>query len=681
MDKRAIGITIIDLFCGAGGFSEGFYQAGFDVVLGIDNWKPACETHETNSLGETRNIDLLKTDVDDVLLLKENLERKYGEIDIVIGSPPCTEFSYAKNGGKGDTEKGMVLVRRHLLFAALFKPRYWLMENVPRLEQVLNTECAGSRDAGWTISYEKLGISRNRFRELGLESDSLRIPNGIVLTASDFGTHQKRERFIAGCFPSELLDEQKVDCDTDVSLGGLIATLNKNLEEALKTGRVEDPNYPHHKVDRSMIRDYDYDTSLHPMYWEETRHLKRRHIQYGRMCLPEDLSAPARTIMATYNASSREALILETPKTVFYHGKERKVFRQPTVREVACIQGFPLGFQFAASRMNDRYKLIGNAVPCQLAYALGKSISEHIRKSSESGSEGFVQRANVTFARQKANHYLPIMPKPLKIVDEAGDAFRTNKEFRAKPTKLIRRKLLSSELQGSSCEIIFENTSIRGDDIVGGNIWKSCLQKGVGKTFHKVYMDEVSCFGIINAFNNSFNVEKRKALLRCLKQETDKGIPVLTSDWVELPRWSEEPDKYLHWVTEKRMRVCNTTTFQALFTEDREDIDDCVSPIDFFDGLDAIMLSAFCRNEFNQMHREMVNTRLLHDNGHHSQFLDSRIIPNVKDAQIPFVTMAAGLLSIQILWSMYRNDVCMKDEPYYSSLRSANQCICEWLSS
>ena len=104
MDNKK-GITVIDLFCGGGGLSEGFHQAGFDVVFGIDNWRPACETHEMNGLGETGNIDLLDFGVDDVLNLKKDLERRYGTIDIVIGSPPCTEFSFAKKGGRGDIEK------------------------------------------------------------------------------------------------------------------------------------------------------------------------------------------------------------------------------------------------------------------------------------------------------------------------------------------------------------------------------------------------------------------------------------------------------------------------------------------------------------------------------------------------------------------------------------------------
>ena len=64
MQRKRPGVRVIDLFCGAGGFSEGFHQSGFDVVYGIDFWPPACETHAINGLGVTDRTDLLKAGVD-----------------------------------------------------------------------------------------------------------------------------------------------------------------------------------------------------------------------------------------------------------------------------------------------------------------------------------------------------------------------------------------------------------------------------------------------------------------------------------------------------------------------------------------------------------------------------------------------------------------------------------------
>ena len=88
MRGKKPGVRVIDLFCGGGGFSEGFHQSGFDVVYGIDFWPPACETHTINGLGVTEKTDLLKAGVDEIVEIKRRLEAEHGVIDIVIGSPP-----------------------------------------------------------------------------------------------------------------------------------------------------------------------------------------------------------------------------------------------------------------------------------------------------------------------------------------------------------------------------------------------------------------------------------------------------------------------------------------------------------------------------------------------------------------------------------------------------------------
>ena len=673
------GLTVMDLFCGAGGFSEGFRQAGFDVVMGIDNWKAACDTHEINGFGEGKNINLLGFGVDDILTLKRHLDAKYGEIDVIIGSPPCTEFSYAKKGGKGDIEKGMLLVREHMLFVALFKPRYWLMENVPRLEKVLDKECEGSREKGWNMPYEKLGISEERFKELGLKGDSLHVPSGVLLTASDFGACQNRKRFIAGSFPVELLESQKVDRSTDISLGGLLERLKSGIRAAGKEGFVRDPNYPQHKIKISELRDHFYDTSVHPMYWEEMRHLKRRHIQYGKMHFPEDLGAPARTIMATFNPSSRESLVLDTHETIEYHGKKRPLFRQPTVREVACIQGFPLSFQFVAPRIGDRYKLVGNAVPCQMAYALAKVISDHIRKdeSKVSSTRGFSVRAKTTLARQKANEYRPLIGSPEKVVDEAMDIKKAQMLFRAKPTKHIRRKMLSSKLEEDSCIVIFENTDFVDGKKTGGTNWKTCIQRGGGKSYHKVYLDESSVSGILRSFDAILDPNELKTLLGHLPQEAKKGMPALGSDWNEFPGWTNCPEKYLSFITAERLKIPSVTMFQKAFTSDIPDIGDIAGPIDFFDCLDAIMLSIFSMDKFKHLRGMNVYIHSLKDNGSYPH-LDTRIIPEIRNAQVPLVTLMGALLSVHILYKMYENDNKPNADGYSASLKTADKEMMKW---
>jgi len=673
------GLTVVDLFCGAGGYSLGFHQAGFDVVLGVDNWNPACDTHFLNGIGATQNIDLFDMDVNRVLALKKEVEDKYGPIDVLIGSPPCTEFSYAKNGGKGDIEKGMILVRRNLLFVTIFKPKYWVMENVPRLESALSKECSGSKETGWTIPYEKLGVPRSRFKELGLVGDSLHIPHGEVLIASDYGAHQNRKRFIAGNYPIHELEKVKTPPGTDVSLDGLIVSLQKNLDYPDENGYSKDPNYPHHKVRKKDIKDHNYDTSLHPMYWEEMRHYKRRHIQYGRMHLPENPKAPARTIMATYNTSSRESLILKTNKMMLYQGKIREIYRQPTVREVGCIQGFPLDFQLVANRLSDRYKLVGNAVPCQLSFAIAKSIARDIEKKLSTVTDNdFYKRAISTLSRLHDNSDLPIIATPSKTVNEAIDIGPINKKFKAKFTKHIRRKLLSATLQGDSYTLIFENMSISEGKICGGPYWKSCIQKGVGKKFYRIYLDEIAVNQLLKAMDADFNVVELKRVCKSVVDEVEKGIPLVKTEWNEFPGWFKNIEKTMQAISETRLKIPSVSLFQKAFTEEVKDLGEYIGPIDFFDGLDAILLNIFSKKEHKHLIKNYLQVVVLNDSDNHPYRMDPRIVTQIRNTKIPLVTATAALLSILILNKMYINDEKVEKNAYVTSLFQSRAMIIDW---
>jgi DNA-cytosine methyltransferase len=688
MRERQFGVTVLDLFCGAGGFSEGFRQAGFDVVFGIDNWEPACRTYEINNLGEVRKLDFFDLDVEKIISLKEELNRKYGEIDVVVGSPPCVEFSYAKNGGQGNIEKGMILVRRFLLFVAVFRPKYWLMENVPRLRDALNRECAGSIEKGWSIHYKKLGIPQKRLKELGISGTSLKIPKGDIVEASDFGTHQNRRRFIAGDFPLEEVSNQEVTTDEDRTLGKLLQAIETNLGTPDKEGLISDPNYPSLKVGKDQIRDYDYNTLLHPMHFEQMRYLKRRHIQYGRMSLPENLKAPARTIVATWFPGSRESLIFKTRKKVKYHGRLRPIFRQPTVREIACIQGFPINFQLDAARIKDRYMLVGNAVPCELAYALAKSISCDIPcKLSSLNDRGFNKRVRVTLTRQRSNNHSPIISKRAFVVGEAADihkyrgkCVRVNSRFCAKPTKHIRRKLLSSKLGGeNSCVVIFDNTSLTGGKISGGPFWKSYMQRGIGKRYHRICLDEVSVPQIIGSLNASSNAQEMRNLLQYLLKEVKRGAPFLENGWIEFPGWSQEPESYLSFISEKRLKLPTVSFFQRAFTEDLRDIGDFVGPIDFFDGLDAILLLVFSKEKFQHLQDEMIHVESLYDSGKYHYKPDSRVVTQLVGANVPLVTLMSCLLSVEVLGIMYEMDGSLpENESYSESLRTARESMKGW---
>ena len=113
-------MKVIDLFCGAGGFSEGFRQAGFNIILGIDIWDDALESFARN-----HKCDALKADIKDIDYLPD--------CDIIIGSPPCQNFSSLNT--KKKVSEGLKLIHQFERIIKLNKPKYWVWENVPFIKK------------------------------------------------------------------------------------------------------------------------------------------------------------------------------------------------------------------------------------------------------------------------------------------------------------------------------------------------------------------------------------------------------------------------------------------------------------------------------------------------------------------------------------------------------------------
>jgi hypothetical protein len=272
------------------------------------------------------------------------------------------------------------------------------------------------------------------------------------------------------------------------------------------------------------------------------------------------------------------------------------------------------------------------------------------------------------------------MPIPSEVVSEAIDHGPINRDFKAKFTKHIRRKLLSSGMEGNSCVLIFENSSLKEGKLVGGPYWKSCIQKGVGKKFHRIYLDDVSTGQLIKSLKSGLCAAEFKEVFKAIFNEFEKGIPILTDDWVEFPGWFKNPDKSIRAITEKRLKIPTASLFQKAFTEELIDLGEFVGPIDFFDGLDAILLKVFSRNEFRHLKNSYLYVSSLRDSDKHPYRVDSRIVPRLEDTDIPLVTVSAIFISILALWKMYENDPIALENEYAPSLKNAQSKIAEWCS-
>ncbi|TGT56617.1 DNA methyltransferase [Mesorhizobium sp. M00.F.Ca.ET.170.01.1.1] len=313
-------LRAVDLYSGVGGWSLGLRMAGVDVVASYDRWRRANETNEINNGHPAITLDLRSLDL-------EMLPR---DIDIVVGSPPCTQFSYANRGGGGDIGDGLEDIKVFLRVVQHLRPKAWAMENVPRVASILDHELkAGGRLA----EFAHLEMS---YRVINME---------------DFGLPQRRRRCIAGNFDFDLLAAYCSEVKRP-TLGDVIA--------ALGADHVVDPLYGIELSSNELV-DHVPEDGLSPEEMRINRANKAEHPVYNRMPFPDPLSRSVRTITATCTRVSRESIIIKEPK-----GPE--IYRRLTIRERACLQGFPIDFQFFGGSYAQKLTMIGNAVPPLFSY-------------------------------------------------------------------------------------------------------------------------------------------------------------------------------------------------------------------------------------------------------------------------------------------------------------------------
>jgi len=368
-------MTLIDLFCGAGGFSEGFAQQGFKVLMGIDNWRPAIETYNYNhGNGELMNILELKDDIARIDALPNS--------DVILGSPPCVSFSSSNRSGKADKKLGLTLIETFLKVVAVKKHqpgsrlKAWFMENVSRsanhLPEAYTFEALGL--AEWAIAQGK--HPQDTAIQIG--------GNMSVINSADLGCPQSRERAICGeIVPSghfvpptktHRSAKEKTNLPFHRTLDSIRNALPSPTSERSELP-IEDPNYPGTWIPQHQLTDQFYDTGLYRTEWLNSRYLKVNHPFMGTMAFPEDGSRPSRTITATKIGTSREALIYRSELNRIGNGE----YRTPTVREAASLMGFPITYQFIGSE-GAKWRLVGNAVCPSMSRALAITVLASARR-------------------------------------------------------------------------------------------------------------------------------------------------------------------------------------------------------------------------------------------------------------------------------------------------------------
>jgi len=340
--------TVIDLFCGCGGLSYGFIEAGYNVLLGIDHWKDAIVTFE-NTHKNAKGIvaDLFKE-------TPQEISKKTGikDIDVIIGGPPCQGFSIA--GKRIIDDERNHLYKSFVSFVDFYNPKAFVMENVPNIVSMGK----GVVKDSIIEDFEKLGYSVIY----------------KVLLASEFGVPQNRRRaFFVGTKNNEEFVFPEPITKDPVSAEDAISDLpEKSLTDG--TQYKTEPKSDYQKLIREKSDGiYNHEITNHSEQTTSIISLVPDGGNYKN--LPEELRKTRNVNIAWTRLNSKKpSFTIDTGHRHHFHYKYNRV---PTVRESARIQSFPDTFIFLGSK-TSQYKQVGNAVPPLLAQIIATEIKKYL---------------------------------------------------------------------------------------------------------------------------------------------------------------------------------------------------------------------------------------------------------------------------------------------------------------
>ena len=354
--------NVIDLFCGCGGLSEVFKLAGYRIIGGIDFNQAAIDTY-TRNFNNAKGIccDLLQMSKEDII----DTFGQPGNVDVIIGGPPCQGFSSANRWQKELDDPRNRLFFQFVKFVDIYQPRVVLIENVQG------------------IVTKNHGYAKNRIYEIFQQRGYA--VNHAILNAADYGVPQNRKRnFFVMLKGRHLFDFENVKkSDRMVTVREAIGELydfeEHNSDMPIRLS--QKPENPYQKYLRSMDNTVWNHAVRYPagIVQERISHVpqggnwrdvpeqrwpsqrKNRHSSAYKRLAEDERSCT----IDTGNAHSN-----------YFHPRYNRI---PTPREAARLQSFPDDFVFASTRGNN-YRQIGNAVPPLLAKALAEAIKKELDK-------------------------------------------------------------------------------------------------------------------------------------------------------------------------------------------------------------------------------------------------------------------------------------------------------------
>ena len=353
MDRK---LTVIDLFSGCGGFSYGFQQAGYHVILGVDNSAVALKTFEKNH----NNSKTLLLDLHDDDSINKIIESKGNHnVDVIIAGPPCQGFSLTGSRNEND--------ERNTLFNAVFNlakkvnPKAIIIENVQGLLNLYK----GKAKKEIIELCEEMGYNCN--------------PK--LLYAPDYGVPQIRKRVFFVAIKKELgifefpesthKPEEYVGCKD--AIGDLPNLLDDQVNIELEYDKKAFSNY------QKMMRKGNKIIKNH-LGTKHTEHVIDVISQVPEGGNHKDLplgvgdSRKFNEAWTRYH-SNKPSKTIDTGHRNHFHYKWNRV---PSVRENARLQSFPDKFVFLGTK-TQQYRQVGNAVPPLLGKVLGDHLLNYLK--------------------------------------------------------------------------------------------------------------------------------------------------------------------------------------------------------------------------------------------------------------------------------------------------------------
>ena len=333
-------MKILSLFSGCGGLDLGFEKAGFSIVLANEFDKTIWETFKVNH----PSTKLIEGDIRDIK--EEDLPN---DIDGIIGGPPCQSWSEA-GALRGISDDRGKLFFEYIRILNHVQPKFFLAENFSGMLANRHSEAVKN--------------ILELFEQCGYDVTL------TMVNAKDYGVAQERKRVFYIGFRKDLSIKfefpkgSTLDDNEKITLRDIIWDLQFNAVPALQK------NYHNPEA----INNNEYFIGPYSTIFMSRNRVKSWDEQAFTV------QASGRQCQIHPSAPKMEKI--EKNKCQFVKSKEH-IYRRMTVREVARIQGFPDSFKFIYKNVDTAYKMIGNAVPVNLAFEIARAIKQILEKDNE----------------------------------------------------------------------------------------------------------------------------------------------------------------------------------------------------------------------------------------------------------------------------------------------------------